>query len=140
MDIEALTSDLIRDEKFVPHAYRDSRGYLTIGIGRMVDSRLGGGITLDEAKILLAHDIARVTAELETRLPYWPELSDARQRALANMAFNLGIPRLMEFRRMFAALADGDYDAAAAEALDSRWARQVGGRADRIAAMIRTGQ
>lgn len=140
MDIEALTRELVRDERFVPHAYRDSRGYLTIGIGRMVDSRLGGGITLDEAKFLLAHDIARVTAALEARLPYWLDLDDARQRALANMAFNLGIPRLMEFRRMFAALADGDYDTAAAEALDSRWARQVGARADRIAAMIRTGQ
>lgn len=140
MDIEALTRDLVRDERFVPHAYRDSRGYLTIGIGRMVDARFGGGITLDEARILLAHDIARVAAALEVRLPYWPDLSDARQRALANMAFNLGTPRLMEFRRMFAALADGDYDTAAAEALDSRWARQVGARADRIAAMIRTGQ
>jgi len=140
MDIEALTRELVRDERFVPHAYRDSRGYLTIGIGRMVDGRLGGGITLDEAKIMLAHDIARVTTNLETHLRYWPDLTDARQRALANMAFNLGIPRLLGFRRMLAALADGEYDTAAAEALDSRWAQQVGARADRIAAMIRTGR
>ena len=66
-------------------------------------------------------------------------MSDGRQRALANMAFNLGMPTLQRFSRMLRALEAGEYEAAAREALDSRWARQVGARAERIAELFREG-
>ena len=66
-------------------------------------------------------------------------LSPNRQRALVDMAFNLGRTRLAGFKAMWAALERGDYHAAAVEALNSKWARQVGPRAQRIAKMIREG-
>ena len=55
------------------------------------------------------------------------------------MAFNLGGPRLAGFRRMRAAIAGNDCNRAADEALDSRWARQTGRRANETAALFRGG-
>lgn len=134
---ELLRADLVRDEGTVLHAYRDSRGYLTIGHGRLIDPRLGGGISRAEAGLLLERDIAGALAGLDGALPWWRQLPEPAARGLANMAFNLGLGRLLGFGRMLAALEAGDFPAAAAEALDSAWARQVGARARRIAALYR---
>lgn len=67
------------------------------------------------------------------------QLDDARQFALINMAFNMGLSRLQEFRKTWEWLRQGKFGRASAEALDSLWSRQVGSRADRIAFVIRTG-
>ncbi len=134
---DALKTDLKRDEGFVSHAYQDSEGYWTIGYGRMIDKRLGGGITDAEAGILLKNDIVESKADLDRALPWWRALSEASRRGLVNMCFNLGLPRLLTFKRMLAALQAGDGDSAADEALHSKWAGQVGDRAKRIAALYR---
>jgi lysozyme len=55
------------------------------------------------------------------------------------MGFNLGISRLLHFRRMLSALEQGDYQKAAVEMLDSKWARQVGKRATHLNHMMKTG-
>src|SRR3546814_2270740 len=107
MDIDALKADLARDEGFIPHAYQDSLGYWTIGCGRLIDEQLGGGISKEEALYLLGNDIRRSLADLDRALPWWRGLSEARMRALANMAFNLGITRLLGFRLFLAALEAG---------------------------------
>ena len=137
--IDSITADLKRDEGFVSHAYQDSspEGYLTLGYGRLVDQRLGGGITEREAEILLDNDITRSVADLDRALPWWRGLPPFQQRGLTNMAFNLGLPRLLTFKKMLRALQAGDGDRAAIEALDSVWAGQVKGRADRIAYLYR---
>lgn len=139
MTIEQATDlirDLRRDEAYVRHAYQDSEGYLTIGIGRLIDERKGGGITEAEAEYLLANDIAGAEADLDRNVPWWREMSPERQRALLNMCFNMGWPTLARFRKTLAALESGDYEAAAEEAMDSKWARQVGARAGRIKLLI----
>jgi lysozyme len=136
MDVKALTNELVRDEGMRTKPYLCTAGKLTIGVGRNIEEV---GITEDEARYLLENDIRRVEGELDQAFPWWRQLSDRRQRALANMAFNLGLGRLRKFRKCLAALEAGDYDEAAAEALNSAWAAQVGARAQRIAAMIREG-
>lgn len=136
MNHELLHRDLVRDEGLRLKPYRDSVGKLTIGIGRNLDDR---GITEAEAHMLMLTDIALVELELDRAVPWWRRMTDARKRALANMAFNLGLPKLLGFRNMLAALEAGDYETAASEALDSRWARQVGQRANRIAELILEG-
>lgn len=90
--------------------------------------------------VLLDNDMARAGADARRALPGYDAAPEAVQRALANMAFNLGLPRLLGFRRLLAALEAGDYAAAAREALDSRWAEQVGLRAVRIAQGFRGGR
>lgn len=134
MDISKLKSDLERDEGLVLKPYKDTVGKLTIGIGRNLDDV---GISESEARHLLGNDIEWVLEELDANMPWWRTMPEPAQRALANMAFNLGMPTLKLFRNMLAALQAGDYEKAAVEALDSRWARQVKGRADRIAALYR---
>jgi len=137
IDVEALAVDLLRDEGCVLHAYKDSEDFLTIGVGRLIDDRVGGGITLAEARYLLNNDITRTIIELDNKLPWWRDLPEPKARALANMHFNLGWPRLSQFKKMLDALGNGRWDDAAREALDSKWASQVGARAERIAEIFR---
>ncbi|CAO3418806.1 glycoside hydrolase family protein [Azospirillum doebereinerae] len=135
-DIVKLKADLIRDEDLRLKPYRCTAGKITIGVGRNLDDV---GVTKAEALMLLDNDVVRVTADLDRTLPWWRKLDEPRRRALANMAFNLGIERLRGFRKMLAALEAGDYARAAAEAQDSLWASQVGDRAARIVQTLRTG-
>ena len=138
MNFSQVRDQIMRHEGFVPHAYQDHLGYWTIGIGRLIDERRGGGISQAEAMMLLNNDIARVVRALEpidgfTRAP------EPIQQALVNMGFQLGIGGLLGFRRMWAAIDHADYETAAREALDSRWAQQTPERAEEIAEIIRRG-
>ena len=85
------------------------------------------------------NDIKGVCDDLDRNIPWWRDLSDLRQEALANMCFNLGWHRMSKFKNMLSAMRSGDFERAGVEALDSKWARQVGNRAIRIKDMIVTG-
>jgi len=135
-----LYEQLIRDERLILHAYPDSEGFWTIGVGRMIDLRKGGGISHDEAIFLLQNDVLHVTGQLAETFPWTQALDEARRGALLNMAFNMGIHGLAEFHHMLGALEQADYETAAQEMLSSKWAQQVGARAERLAEQMRTGQ
>jgi lysozyme len=130
-----LREQLIRDEGLRLMPYRDSEGFLTIGIGRCLDRV---GISSDEAEYLLDNDIRDVFEDLSRHLPWANELSEARRGVLANMCFNLGIHGLLGFRIFLAAAERGDIAEATAAMLDSKWARQVGLRAVRLAKQYET--
>jgi lysozyme len=129
-----LINDLIRDEGMVLKPYTDTVGKVTIGVGRNLDDN---GISEDEALIMLRNDIQTAELELHRNLPWLAYKPEQIQRALVNMCFNMGWPRLSGFKKMIAALERDDFETAAAEALNSRWARQVGDRSRRIAKLIR---
>lgn len=129
-----------RHEGFVPHAYQDSEGYWTVGIGIMIDERRGGGLSYGEAQFLLRNRLMRTKDELDQNIPWWRRLSHARRMALTDMAYNMGVPTLMKFKNMLAALENGEYTKARREALNSKWAKQVGPRAHTIARMLETDQ
>lgn len=133
--MDALTKQLIIDEGMRLKPYRDTVGKLTIGVGRNLDDN---GISEDEALVMLKNDIDQAFDEL-SQFDWFNSLKPVKQDALVNMCFNLGLPRLLSFKRMIAALESGDYQTAADEALDSKWAVQVGERANRIAEVIRNG-
>jgi len=135
-----LLEELIRDEGVVPHAYQDSEGFWTIGVGRLIDKRRGGKLSDDEIEYLLINDVTRVVAELDRRLPWWRELDPVRRRVIVNMAFNLGVTGLLGFRNTLAHVRAGRWEAASRGMLASKWARQVKGRAVRLAKMMREGQ
>jgi lysozyme len=136
---ETLIAELIRDEGMVNHAYQDHLGYWTIGIGRLIDKRKGGGIAEHEAAYLLQSDIAKVQLQLDQNLPWWRDLDPVRQRALQNMAFQLGITGLLRFRNSLAAIQAGEWERAAANLRLSLWARQTPERAGRVIGMFRSG-
>lgn len=112
------------------------KGHPTIGIGRALDVN---GITESEARTLLENDIAKVCDDLDRNIPGWRDWTDARQRALVNMVFNMGIGGVLKFSDMLANMKAGHWDLAALDAMDSVWAKQVGERAMRIAKMIKEG-
>lgn len=135
-----LIGELRRDEGCVLSAYRDSLGYLTIGVGRLVDKMRGGGISDEEADMLLANDIAKVRRQLDENLPWWRDLDAVRQRAIQNMAFQLGIAGLVGFKNSLALIRSGDWASAATNLQASKWAQQTPARAGRVIEMIRTGR
>lgn len=135
MNLEALKDQLVQHEGLRLKPYKDTVDKLTIGVGRNLDDV---GITQAEAMLLLDNDIKRVVADLDQELPWWRHMSKTRQLVLADMAFNLGLPRLKGFKKALAAMAEGRYGDAATEMLDSKWAAQVGPRALRLAQMMRT--
>ncbi len=138
--IENLTTQLRRDEGEVLHAYQDHLGFWTIGIGRLIDKRKGGGLTKDEAAYLLQNDIAKFTTTLRTRLPWFDQLDEARQGVLANMAFQMGVEGLLGFKNTLAMIQRGEYDAAANAMMQSKWATQTPQRAARLSKQMRTGE
>ena len=129
------------DEREVLHAYKDHLGYLTIGVGRLIDRRKGGGITEEESAYLLNNDIAKRDQALRARFPWFRNLNEPRQAALLNMAFQMGVDGLAGFPSMLASIRDERWADAELHALDSRWAReQTPARAKRVARQIRTGE
>ena len=133
---EVLKDMLIQHEGEVNHAYEDSEGYLTIGVGRLIDKRRGGGISHDEAMYLLDNDINEVIEECENAFNWFKDLDEIRQVVVANMVFNMGMPNFKEFKRTIFYIQSGAYIQASAEMLDSKWATQVGRRAKELSEMM----
>lgn len=136
MMLRQIREDIEREEGWRAHAYRDHLGFLTIGFGFLVDERRGGGLPKHIADRWLDHLLAEIGRSLDARIPWWRGQPEDVQRALVGMAYQLGISGLLNFKRMMAALERGDRLEAAAESLDSTWARQTPARARRTAALI----
>lgn len=122
-------------------AYKDSEGWLTIGVGRLVDSRKpGAGLRPDEITYLLNNDIDACLNDLGKRLPWFQNLDDARKGVLAAMAFQMGVDGLLGFKTTLALVKDGKYENAAHAMLQSKWATQTPERAKRMAEQMRVGR
>ena len=134
---ERLLEQLRADEAFAAHPYRDTVGKLTIGYGRNLDDV---GISEAEGAMLLNNDLTVAVDAVFDRLPWHVHLNAARRAVLYAMAFNMGIGRLLTFRKMLAAAEVEAFASAAREMLDSKWAGQVGDRARRLAAQMETGR
>jgi len=133
---DLLIQELKRDEGVKLKAYQDTVGIWTIGIGRNLQDV---GVSMDEAEYMLANDIDVAVGELQRTFDWFEGLSDARQRVCINMCFNLGLSRLLGFRKFLAAMAIGDWETAGIEMLDSKWSRQVGVRSTRLKDLLLEG-
>lgn len=146
MNITKLQEELILDEGLRLRQYKCSAGYPTIGVGHKLSNTLHDGeawpqeIDLRQAGHYLAEDIQDAIMTVQRIFPDWEKWSEARQHALINMAFNLGEGKLRGFKRMIAAIHEGDWLRAAVEAKDSLWYRQVGNRGTRIVQAIMEGR
>jgi len=138
---QRIAERLVEDEGEVLHAYQDStpERYLTIGVGRLIDPRRGGGITREESRYLLTNDIRKWYA-IAGQWPWFDKLSWQRQGVIVCMLHQLGARGVSGFRRMLDALGRSSYEAAADEMLDSAWHRQTPGRCERMAQIMRTGE
>lgn len=135
-----LLSQLRDDEGERLAAYQDHLGFWTIGVGRLIDARKGGGITAEESAYLLGNDVTKRDQALRSTYGWFGKMSEPRQAAVLNMSFQLGLEGLAGFPKMLAALRDERWAEAETHALDSLWARQTPARAKRVARQLRTGE
>ena len=139
MDIDKLREELTLDEGCVDNIYLDHLGYSTFGIGHLVletdpeyEQEVDTPVSEERIKECFEKDIQNVIDDLDRNLDWWKDLSEDLQRVMANMCFNLGITRLLKFKNFLAAMENKDWEKAAVEMIDSRWATQVGTRATRL--------
>ena len=135
-----LKSQLLREEGAESCAYQDSLGFWTIGVGRLIDSRKGGGLSNDEIDFLLENDIKKITEQIHKFLPWVSKLNEPRQAVMLQMAFQMGIRGLLGFKRTLGSIEDGQFAEAADEMLQSEWAKQTPERANRLAQQMETGE
>jgi lysozyme len=137
--IEQIIDRLVLDEGEVLHAYEDHKRFLTIGVGRLIDERKGGGISREESRFLLANDVRRCMA-IAGQWDWFDQLDWPRQGVIVCMLFQLGARGVSGFRKMLAAIARKDYQGAADEMLDSDWHKDTPERCERMAAIMRSGE
>ena len=157
-DRETFIKKLIDGEGLVLTVYQDTLGIDTIGIGRNLKDRgiskaelehmdipnmdvvYEHGITKEDAVYLATNDVQIVEEELCRAHPCVDSLDSVRQLVVMDMAFNMGVPRLCKFVKMWNAIHEEKWEAASREMLDSKWARQVGRRAKILSDAMANGE
>jgi len=155
---ENFVNKLIAHEGLRLQVYKDTLGIDTIGIGRNLEDRgitkeeldwmdipnmdaiYEYGITEADAMYLAKNDVQIVEEELVRAHPCVDKLDAVRQLVLMDMAFNMGVPRLRKFQKMWNAVHEEKFDIAAKEMLDSRWAVQVKSRSTKLAHAMHHGE
>lgn len=143
--MDQIKEDLVRHEGYVTEIYLCSENYPTFGIGHMVTENdmehtwpVGTPVT-DERILQVFHDDCKVAiADAELLVNNLSDHPDFVSRVLVNMAFNIGRPRLSQFKKMLAAIEAKDYNLAAEEMMDSKWYHQVGRRSKELVEIMRT--
>lgn len=130
-----LEKMVINHEGFRQHIYRCTAGHQTIGYGFNLDV----GFSEEESFLILRHRLEKLKEQLAYLFPWFNTQAAIRQAVLVDMAYNMGVSKLLGFRKTLACFAEGDYKGAAREMLDSEWAQQVGQRAERLAQMVEFG-
>lgn len=127
-------------EGFKNKAYLDTKGNITIGYGRNLKGNpptlvewntilFPNGITQNQAEQLLEPQIIAVNNWLSASFSWWNNLTINRKLCLIDIVFNIGEDDFLQFHDTIAALANGNYTAAAADLKNSEWYRDVGQRA-----------
>lgn len=137
--LEEFKQELVKDEGKVKHAYQDSLGYWTIGVGRLIDKRLGGGLSDDEINYLLNNDVEEAHITAQKFVKNFDDLTSNRKAVILHLAFNLGYTKLAKFVNTLKAVNEGRWEDAARGMENSLWYRQVGNRSKRLVKLMREG-
>jgi lysozyme len=143
---DKLLAMITRHEGLMLKTYQCPAGKLTIGVGHNLEANplegITEGSTISQARALeiLLKDVTACVDGLRRHLPWFDSLDEARQAVLIDMCFNLGLWGLLKFKLTLAAIQAGDYERAASQMLQSKWAHQVGRRAQRLSQMMRLGE
>tara|TARA_Y100000114_G_scaffold82199_1_gene75877 strand:+ start:107 stop:553 length:447 start_codon:yes stop_codon:yes gene_type:complete len=139
MNIDKLREQLKIDEGVKYEVYKDHLGYPTFGIGHLVvegdeehGKPVGTPVSEDRVNAVFESDVQKFVSESKKVFPNLDDLPEEAQQVIVNMCFNMGAPRLSKFKKFIAAVNDGNWSTAAVEMMDSRWATQVGKRAERL--------
>lgn len=142
MNIELLKQELIRDEGLKLSSYQDTLGFWTIGVGHLLGKSTDFANltwTKDQCLCQLNEDVHKAVALVSTLPAYSMCNTDARQRALVNMAFQMG-GKLLTFTTFLSLIQQQKWHEAGEDLRTTLWAKQTPVRASRIINMIETGQ
>lgn len=134
---QRLTQRLIKDEGAMLDVYTDTTGHISVGIGRNLADK---GIRPDEMWLMYKNDLKEAEQELYNKWPWMVGLDQVRTEVMINMSFNMGITVLSQFKNTVNYIKAGDYEKAAYGMRHSKWYKQVGERAERLAVMMQTGE
>ena len=144
MDINKLREQLKIDEGVEYRVYNDHLGYKTLGIGHLVvpgdleyDAPVGTYVSEDRVNEIFDKDVITYIDEAKKVFGNLEGMPEEAQQVIVNMCFNMGAPRLSKFKNFIRAIHDEDWATASVEMLDSKWATQVGPRANRLADRIK---
>jgi len=144
MDLQRLQEELEYDEGVKYEIYLDHLGLPTFGIGHLVTENdpehgeeVGTAVSEDRVSEAFEQDIQTTMSECRVLYEDFDDLPEEVQLIIANMMFNMGRPRLSQFKGMKRGVDACDWNAAADEMVDSRWYRQVTNRADRLVERMR---
>ena len=139
MIISNLREQLKIDEGVKYEVYDDHLGYKTFGIGHLVvagdqeyGASVGTPVSEERVNAVFDEDVQKYIDESKKVFPNLDSLPEEAQQVIVNMCFNMGAPRLSKFKKFIAGVNDGNWSTAAVEMMDSRWATQVGVRAERL--------
>ena len=139
MNIDNLREQLKIDEGVKYEIYNDHLGYATFGIGHLVvegdeehGKPIGTPVSEERVNSVFDSDVATYVTEAKKVFPNLDTLPEEAQEVIVNMCFNMGAPRLSKFKKFIGGVNAGDWNTAAVEMMDSRWAKHVGVRADRL--------
>ncbi len=139
MNVDKLREQLKIDEGVKYEVYNDHLGYPTFGIGHLVTEQdqeygkpVGTPVSEERVNAVFDNDVAIYMSEAKKVFPNLEQLPEEAQQVIVNMTFNMGAPRLAKFKKFIAGVNAGDWNTAAVEMMDSRWAKQVGNRAERL--------
>jgi len=145
MNIDELREQLKIDEGVKYEIYNDHLGYATFGIGHLIvegdeehGSPVGTTVSEDRVNAVFDEDVQKYISESKKVFSNLDDLPETAQQVIVNMCFNMGAPRLSQFKKFIAGVNAGDWKTAAVEMMDSRWAKQVGDRAVRLRNRILT--
>ena len=144
MDIDKLAEEIKADEGIIYEVYTDHLGYKTCGVGHLCratdpenELEVGDPVSVERVNELFAEDLDITIEECRKLYEHFDDLPEEVQRIICNMMFNMGRPRLSQFKKMYEAVMDANWIEAAIQMEDSLWARQVPNRAERLCERMR---
>ena len=139
MNLEQLSAEIEADEGCVLEVYLDHLGYPTVGVGHLITENdeeygkpVGTKVSLERVRVLLRDDLVRTASDCGKLYNDFSTLPEEAQLIIANMMFNMGLPRLSKFKKMKEAVDERRWNEAAAQMKDSKWYSQVTNRAERL--------
>lgn len=143
INLKVLQDFIAKHEGYVDHVYKDSRGFLTAGIGHLLTGgnfHLGQHISAQQITAWFKSDVAKAIAGAKKDMgSAFDKLNEARKIVVIDMVFNLGTSGFGQFHQTIHAMQTGNFAQAATNMLNSLWASQVGNRAKEDAAIMRSG-
>lgn len=145
MNIAQLREQLKIDEGVKYEIYKDHLGYDTFGIGHLVVKEdeefgkpVGTKVGEDRVNEVFEKDVQKMIKEAKILFPNFDSLPEEAQQVIVNMTFNMGRPRLSNFKKFIAYINESKWLEASNEMLNSAWAKQVGKRAQRLSDRIKS--